>query len=94
VTGDWRRLHDEELHNLYTTPNSVRVIKSRCMRLTRHVEFMGKIKNEHNILVEKTGAKRPRKIILEWILGKVGGKVWTGFRWLRIGISGGILCTR
>jgi hypothetical protein len=45
--GGWRRLHNEELHNLYTSPSIIRVIKSRRMR------------NVYNILVEKHEGKRP-----------------------------------
>jgi hypothetical protein len=40
MAGDWRKLHNEELHNLYTSRNIIRVIKSRRMRLTDHVARM------------------------------------------------------
>jgi hypothetical protein len=42
VTGDWRKLHNEELHNLYSSPNIFRMIKSRRMRWTEHVARMGR----------------------------------------------------
>jgi hypothetical protein len=41
VTGEWRKLHDEELHDLYSSPTIVRVIKSRRIRWAGHVDWMG-----------------------------------------------------
>jgi hypothetical protein len=45
VVGDWRRLHNEELHNLYASPNIVSVIKSRRIRWAGHVAWMGEMRN-------------------------------------------------
>jgi hypothetical protein len=42
VTGDWRKLHNEELHNLYSSPDIIRMIKSRRMRCSGHVARMGR----------------------------------------------------
>jgi hypothetical protein len=42
VTGDWKKLHNEELHNLYSSPNIIRMIKSRRMRWAGHVAQMGR----------------------------------------------------
>jgi hypothetical protein len=42
VTGDWRKLHNEELHNLYSSPNRIRMLKSRRMRWAGHVARMGR----------------------------------------------------
>jgi hypothetical protein len=42
VTGDWRQMHNEEIHNLYSSPNIIRMIKSRGMRLGGHVARMGR----------------------------------------------------
>jgi hypothetical protein len=43
VTRKWRKLHNEELRNLYSSPSIIRMIKSRRMRLAGHVERMGKM---------------------------------------------------
>jgi hypothetical protein len=58
VTGDWRKLHNEELHNLYTSPNITRMIKSRRMRWAGHVARMV-TRNDCIILVGKPEGKRP-----------------------------------
>jgi hypothetical protein len=59
VTGNWRKLHDEELHNLYSSPNIMRMIKSRRMKWAEHVARMGETRNAYRILVGKPGGKRP-----------------------------------
>jgi len=59
VTGDWRKLHNEELNDLYWSPNFVRVIKSRRMRWAGHVASMGERRGVHRVSVEKTEGKRP-----------------------------------
>ena len=53
VTGDWRRLHNEELNDLYCSPIIVRVIKSRRMRCAGHVARMGERKGVYRVLVGK-----------------------------------------
>jgi hypothetical protein len=58
VAGGWRRLHNEKLHNLYTSPIIIRVIKSRRMRWVRHEVRMGKMRNAHKILVRHREGKR------------------------------------
>ena len=59
VTGKWRRLHNEELNDLYTSPNIVRVIKSRRMRWAGHVASMGLERGVYRVLVGKPEGKRP-----------------------------------
>jgi hypothetical protein len=76
VAGGWRRLHNEELHNLYASPNIIRMIKSNRMRWAEYVARVGQM-NEYNILSENLKGRDlaedvgiDGKIILEWILGK------------------------
>jgi hypothetical protein len=97
VMGDWRKLHEEELHNLYSLPNALTMIKSRRMRLAGHVARMGEKMNAYRILLGKPEGKRP--------LGRPRGRwvdnikmdlrkdrmVWTGLTGLRIGTSGVLL---
>ena len=59
VTGEWRKLHNEELNDLYSPPNIVRVIKSRRMRWTSHVARMEEGRGVHKVLVGKPEGKRP-----------------------------------
>ena len=58
-TGEWRRLHNEELSDLYSSPNIVRVIKSRRMRWAGHVARMGEERGVYRVLVGKQEGKRP-----------------------------------
>jgi hypothetical protein len=59
VTGGWRKLHNEEFHNLYSSPSIIRIIKARRMRWAGHVARMGKKKNVYRLLVGKPEGKRP-----------------------------------
>ena len=58
VTGEWRKLHNEELKGLYSSPNIVRVIKSRRMRWAGHVAHMGEGRGVYRVLVGKPKGKR------------------------------------
>ena len=62
VTGEWRRLHNEELNDLYSSPNIVRVTKSRRMRWTGYVARMGEERGAYRVLVRKPEGKRPLEI--------------------------------
>jgi hypothetical protein len=59
VTGKWRRLHNEELNDLYSSPNIVRVIKWRRMRWARHVARMGEERGVYRVSVGKPEVRRP-----------------------------------
>jgi hypothetical protein len=59
VTGEWRKLHNEELNDLYSLPNIVRVVKSRRMRWAGHVARMGEDRGVYRVLVGKSEGKRP-----------------------------------
>jgi hypothetical protein len=87
VTGGWRKLHNEELHNFYTSPSIItrRVINSRRMRWPSNVARMGEMTNSCRILVEKPEGKRqlgrPRRMRennIKWILVKI----WGGMYWI------------
>jgi hypothetical protein len=95
ITGEWRKLHNEELTDLYYSPNIVSGIKSRRMRCVEHVAHMGERRGMYRVLVGKLEGKRslgrPRH---RWEdnsnvdLLEVGCGVLTGLSWLRIGTSG------
>ena len=68
VTGEWRRLHNEELNDLYSSPNTVRVIKSRRMRWAGNVARMGEERGAYRVLVGKPEGKRPlRRPRRRWV---------------------------
>jgi hypothetical protein len=95
VTGGWRKLHNEELHGLYSSSSIVRVIKARRMRWAGHVECMGEVRGAYNILVGKPEGRRPLgrprcrwEDNIKMDLGEIGLEMWIGFIWLRIGTGG------
>jgi len=59
VTGEWRRLHNEELNDQYSSPNNVRVIKSRRMRWAEHMPRMGEERGAYMVLLGKPEGRRP-----------------------------------
>jgi hypothetical protein len=59
VTGGWRKLYNEELHNLYSSPSVIRIIKTRRMRWAGHVARMGEKRNVYRLLVGKPEGTRP-----------------------------------
>jgi hypothetical protein len=86
VTGKWRKLHNEELRDLYSSPSIIRIIKSRRIRWADHVARMGEKRNAYRLLVGKPVRKRPlgrprRRCvdIIRMDLGKVG---WDDMDWI------------
>jgi hypothetical protein len=69
VTGEWRKLHNEELHDLYSSPIIIRIIKAKRMKWAVHVARMEEKRNAYRLLVGKPEGRRPLGwIILRWIL--------------------------
>jgi hypothetical protein len=88
VTGGWRKLHNEELHNLYSSPSIIRMIESRRMRWVGHVARMGAKRNAYRILVGNSEGKRPLgRPRRRWVdnikmdLGEIG---WDGMDWFEL----------
>jgi hypothetical protein len=86
VTGEWRKLHNEELNNLYSSSNIVRVIKSRRMGRSGHVTRMGEGRGVYRVLVANMRVRDhwgdpgvDGRIILGWIFRKWDVGVWTGW---------------
>ena len=95
VTGEWRKLYNEEFNDKYYSPTIIRVIKSRRMRWAGHVVRMEERRGVYRVLVGKPEGKRPLgrhrdgRIILRWIFRKWdGGGAWTGSTWFKIGTGG------
>jgi hypothetical protein len=59
VTGEWRQIHNEEINNLYSSPNIIRVIKERRMKLMGHVASVGERRDAYMVLVENPEGRRP-----------------------------------
>jgi hypothetical protein len=59
VTGEWKRLHKKELYALYSSPNVIRLIKSRRLRWAGHAARMGERRGAYRALVEKSEGRRP-----------------------------------
>jgi hypothetical protein len=59
VTGVWRKLHNEEVHDLYSSPSIIRIMKSRRMKWARNVARMGEKRNSDRLLVGKPEGRRP-----------------------------------
>ena len=98
VTGEWRKVYNEELSDLYSLPNIERVVKSRRMRWAGHVARMGEKRGIYSVLVGKPGGKRPLgrprrrwEDNIKMDLQEVGAGCGDWLSWLRIGTGGGHL---
>jgi len=93
ITGEWRKLH-EELHDLYSLPNIVRVIKSRRMRWAGHVARLGEMRGAYRVFVGKLERKRllgtprrRREDNIKMNLQEVEWGAWTGLIWSRVQVN-------
>jgi hypothetical protein len=98
VAEEWRKLHNGELQNLYSSLDIIRQIKSRRMRWAGHVARMGEGRSVYRVLAGKPEGKNhledqevDERMGSKWALERLVGGVWSGFTWLRIGIIGGLL---
>jgi hypothetical protein len=97
VTGEWRKLHSEELYNLYSSPDIIRQVKAnqvggacgthgrgekKCTRF-----WWESPKEREHLEDQGVGGKMGS----EWILGRLAWGVWIGFDWVRTGTGGGLL---
>jgi hypothetical protein len=96
VTEEWRKLHNKELNDLYSSTNLVRVIKSKRMRRAGHIAHMGERRGIYRVFIEEPEGKRPLgrprcrwEDNIKMYLQEVGA--WTGLSWLRIGTDRGHL---
>jgi hypothetical protein len=88
ATGEWRRLHNEELNGLYSSPNIIRVIKSRRMTWAGHVARMGEKRGAYRILVERPEGRqplgRPRRRWEDNIKMDLREVGWVGVNWIEL----------
>jgi hypothetical protein len=88
VTGEWRKLHNGELHNLYSSSDIIRQIKSKRMRWAGHVARMGEGRNVYRVLVGKPEGKRPlgrpRRRWEDGIKMDLGETGWGGVEWIHL----------
>jgi hypothetical protein len=88
VTGEWRKLHSGELHNMYSSPDIIRQIISRRMRWAGHVACMGECRNLCRVLVGKPKGKRPlgrpRRRWEDGIKMDLEEIGWGGVQWIHL----------
>jgi hypothetical protein len=86
VTGKWRKLHNEELHHLYSSPSIIRIMKSRRMKWAGHIARMGEKRNPYRLLVGKPEGKRslgrPSHRLVDNIRMDLGQVRWGDVDWI------------
>ena len=98
VTREWRKLHYEELDDLDSSPNNVRVIKSRRVRWVGHIACLEVSRTEYRVLLGRPDERNHReelsadgRKLLKWIFKKWDREAWTTLLWFRRGSSAGRL---
>jgi hypothetical protein len=88
VTGEWRKLHNEELHILYSSPNIIRQIKSRRMRWPEHVARTGEERKVYRVLMGKPEGKkplgRPRRRWVDGMIMDLRETGWGNVDWFQL----------
>jgi hypothetical protein len=95
IIGEWRKLHHEELNDLYFSSNIIWLIKLRRISLVGHIACMGERRGAYKVLVGKHEGKRPLgrsrcrwEDVIKVNLQEAGWGVWSGLMWFRIGAGG------
>jgi hypothetical protein len=92
VRGEWRKLHNEELHDFYSSPRIIRIIKARRMRWAGYVARLKEKRNVYRFLVGKPERRRPLgRPIRRWVDNIRMYLVEVGWVWPRIATSGELL---
>jgi hypothetical protein len=97
VTGEWRKLHNEELRDLYSSPSIIRIMKARMMRWAGHVARMGEKRNAYRLVGKPEGRRpleRPRRRWLDNIRMDLVEVGWGDVDWIglaRVGTGGELL---
>jgi hypothetical protein len=88
VTREWRKLHNKELRDLYSSPNIIEIMKSMKMRWEGHVAQMGEKRNAYRLLVGKPKGKRPlgrpRRRWVDNIRMELGEMGWSNVDWISL----------
>jgi hypothetical protein len=91
VQGEWRKLHNGELHDLYSSPSIIRIIKSRRMKWAGHVARIGEKRNAYRLLMGKPEGKRPlgrpRRRLVDNIRTDLGEMGWGDVDWIGLAME-------